>query len=467
MMNLRTMPGTFPAVLLLVLAPATVQAQGLGTNYCIAAPNSTGAGALMSASGDLDVGQNNLALAATPAPTGQMGIFFYGPEQAAVPFGDGYRCVAPGSLGLFRLYPPVPTGGAGIMNYTVDLTAPPQPAGQITVGSTWNFQAWYRDPVAAGSGFNLSDGYEITFSPGGESYDGMVLVPDGTFDMGDHSGSGLSHEMPVHSVDLNAFYMDIFEVTNEKYAAHLNNALARGEVTVTNNVVFQVGGAGQALCSTAQSDSSSHLDWNSATLTFSAVAGWEDQPLILVSWYGACAYANGLSRDNGLTPCYSEADWSCDFTADGYRLPTEAEREYAARGGAHNPYTKYPWGDSIDGSNANYFSSGDPYASNTPQTTPVGYYNGLQTPVGSDMANGYGLYDMSGNVWEWCWDRYDSNYYLNSPSDSPTGPASGPHRLLRGGSWGTGTPFLRSAYRAHPDPSDRGSTFGFRVIAVN
>ena len=447
-------------------------AQGLSTGYCTAAPNSTGAGAAMDVSGSQDVAQNNLALSAAPMPTGQMGIFFYGPDQAMVPFGDGYRCVAPGSLGLFRLYPPASTG-SGTMTYTADLAVPPQPTGLIVNGSTWNFQAWYRDPAALGTGFNLSDGYEILFQagPGSGAFDGMALVPAGSFEMGRHVGSGSGNELPVHTVNLDAFYMDTFEVTTAEYADYLNNALARGEVAVNGNSrVVQVGGAARTLCDTSASSSESHLIWDGASFTADpshpVTGSWAEHPMVEVSWYGACAYANGKSRDVGFGQCYDESDWTCDFTQNGYRLPTEAEWEYAARGGEHNPYYMYPWGDSLDGSKANYLSSGDPYVSASPATTPVGYYDGNQTPAGGDMANGYGLYDMSGNVWEWCWDWYDSNYYSNSPTDNPTGPATGSVRMVRGGGWGVGASLLRSAFRSFYYPSDRGFYLGVRVLAV-
>ncbi len=314
--------------------------------------------------------------------------------------------------------------------------------------------------------FSVFDGYvtsntatitvAVQDAPNGQGApSGTVLVPGGYFAMGRHVGSGNSDELPVHPVVVDAFYMDIFEVSNSKYAAYLNTAYAEGRVTVSSGRVYQVGGAGQVLCDTTAYDDDSRIAWNGST--FEVTAGKEDHPMVEVSWYGACAYANGRSRAAGLTPAYNETTWACNFNADGFRLPTEAEREYAARGGEHSPYYMYPWGNTLDGSKANYWNSGDPYENGGyPWTTPVGYYD----------ANGYGLYDMAGNVWEWCNDWYSSSYYSSSPVNNPTGPDSGSSRVIRGGSWNNSPSNLRSAYRNGSIPSYRYYNVGFRVLAV-
>ena len=131
-------------------------------------------------------------------------------------------------------------------------------------------------------------------------------------------------------------------------------------------------------------------------------------------------------------------------TGKNYRLPTEAEWEYAAKGGQDY---KYAGSDNI-GSVAWYY-----------------YNSGEKThPVGQKIANGYGLYDMRGNVWEWCSDWYDEDYYKNSPSNNPNGASSGRHRVLRGGSWYYIDLTCRVAFRLHYFPSGRSNYYGFRLV---
>ena len=130
--------------------------------FCDLAPNSVGPGALMGFNGSESIASNDLRLHATECSANQFGVFYYGPNQVQVPFGDGFRCV--GGAQVYRL-PVVSTGATGVPSFPVDYVVPPQPGGQLTAGSTWNFQFWYRDPTGpVGSGFNLTDGFEITFS---------------------------------------------------------------------------------------------------------------------------------------------------------------------------------------------------------------------------------------------------------------------------------------------------------------
>jgi formylglycine-generating enzyme required for sulfatase activity len=290
---------------------------------------------------------------------------------------------------------------------------------------------------------------------------GMVLIPAGEFAMGDHHGSGYGNELPLHDVSIDALFMDVLETSNQRYAAYLNDAYP-SEIKVVSGVVYGVADSGNnyPYCDTYPN---SRIHWDGST--FTVTAGEEDHPMTDVSWYGAAACANWRSTEEGRQPAYDLGTWTCDFGADGYRLPTEAEWEYAARGHEHTPYYIYPWGNEINGSHANCICSGDPWEGvHWPETTPVGYYDGGQTPPGVDMANGYGLYDMAGNVWEWCNDWYDDDYYSVSPYDNPKGPSSGMERVLRGGSWNDYAEDLRCAIRGRNFPDYRYEIYGFRLV---
>lgn len=429
----------------------------LGYGYCDALPNSTGVAAELSVTGSVEIFQNDLVLWAEDLPAAQPGIFYYGPVQLKFPFGNGNQCVGSGGVGVFRLNPAIISNSAGVMSRALDYNAPTPAAGQITLGSTWNFQAWYRDPAAGGAAFNLSNAFSVTFVAGGvgSAHDGMVLVPQVPFKMGRHIGVGFSDELPLHSVLLEPFFIDIFEVTNDEYAQYLTIAQAQGRVALVSGVVLQVGGAAEALCDTNASSSASAITFDSAPSIYGVLPGREDHPMVGVSWFGCCLFANELSRVHGLNLCYDETSFACDFSANGYRLPTEAEWEYTARGGAYDPYSSFPWGDSMDGSRANYSGSGDAYEGSSPATTPVGAYTG----------NGFGLFDMAGNVWEWCGDWYDYDYYPSSPLLNPPGKLDGDLRVLRGGGWGDHSAYLRSAFRGSLPPGSRGDSFGFRLVA--
>ena len=158
----------------------------------------------------------------------------------------------------------------------------------------------------------------------------------------------------------------------------------------------------------------------------------------------------------------------CNWSANGYRLPTEAELEYAARGGAAGH--RFPWSntDTIQHSRANY----DSRSSYSYDTSPTrGYHPDYDTgdypytsPVGSFAANGYGLYDMAGNVWEWCWDWHSEDYYSSSPGSDPRGPSSGSARMERGGGWYYSASYCRVALRDYYSPGIEYYTLGFRLV---
>lgn len=435
-------------------------------SYCTTSPNSVGSGAVISWTGTPSPAVNDFHFLASGCPPNRPLLFFYGGGAASLPFGNGVRCVASNGIGSFR-FQPMQIDGSGNASMKLDFSQGPAGgagAGSWTPGDTWYCQGWFRDPAAGGAAFNLTDGLKVDVCAG-DPYPGTVLVPGGSYEMGRHSGIGSPSELPVHPVTVDAFFMDVFEVSNEKYADFLTTAFTQGRVTVSGMVVYQVGLGGEALCDTVHQFGASRITWNGSG--FGVLPGEKDHPMLDLSWYGAALYANGRSRELGLTPCYNEADWTCNFSADGFRLPTEAEWEYASRGGKHNPYTLYPWGNSIAGWTSNFLNSGDPYeAGGFPETTPVGYYDGNQIPSGGDVANGYGLYDMSGNLSEWCNDWHSFVYYASSPVDNPQGPSSGAERSVRGGSWGSSQAVQRSAVRNRGLPTARDAYVGFRVLAV-
>jgi formylglycine-generating enzyme required for sulfatase activity len=188
-----------------------------------------------------------------------------------------------------------------------------------------------------------------------------------------------------------------------------------------------------------------------------------------VSWYGSVAYANWRSAMEGRPLGYNLSTWNCNFNS-GYRLPTEAEWEKAARGGASGQ--RFPWGNTIDHDDANYRANGSAYSYDTSPYTSDTYHPNFDdggypytSPVGYFAPNGYGLYDMAGNVFEWCNDWYSSSYYSSSPYNNPHGPTSGTYRVLRGGSWSFAAYNCRAAYRDNHWPNTRVNLIGFRCAA--
>jgi len=295
----------------------------------------------------------------------------------------------------------------------------------------------------------------------------FVYIPAGSFQMGDHH-DGISDALPVHTVTLDAFYMSKYEITNQQYCAFLNSAYP-AQLKVVSGVVYAADDTSNSYpyCNMHSYNPDSQIIFSDPDFSVNikdGITDMSDHPMVVVSWHGSVAYCNWKSQQEGLESCYYLSTWLCDFTKSGFRLPTEAEWEYAARGGEHDPYYRYPWGDTIDGSMANYNGSGDPYEVGAyPWTTPVGYYDGGQSPTGSDMANGYGLYDAACNIFEWCYDWRDSDYYSISPINNPTGPGSGTERVIRGGNWYGGGSICRVAYRRSAHPGNRSSSYGFRI----
>lgn len=246
----------------------------------------------------------------------------------------------------------------------------------------------------------------------------MVQITGGTFNMGSPANeANRNNDETRHQVTVTSFYMGKYIVTQAEYEAIMG----------TNPSRFKQEGV--------------------------------KLPVENVSWFDAIEFCNRLSESEGLTPVYTitgtgnERSVTWDRNGNGYRLPTEAEWEYACRAGTT---TTFNTGDNITTSRANYDGK-SPYNNN-----PAGLYMRRTTPVGNYGANAWGLYDMHGNIWEWCWDWY-GNYVTTAQTD-PIGPASGTYRVLRGGSWFDGGRNLRSAVRFNYYPGNRNYFFSFRVV---
>jgi len=226
----------------------------------------------------------------------------------------------------------------------------------------------------------------------------MVLLPGGTFTMGDDK----EPDATPHEVVLRSFYVDKRLVTQAEYQRVMGKNPSR---------------------------------WKA-----------DENPVEQVRWSDAVRYCNARSRLDGLDPCYDLQTWECNFDANGYRLPTEAEWEYACRAGANTAYSfgnspsqlkDYAWFKDNSGSRPH--------------------------PVGQKRPNPWGLYDMHGNVWEWCNDFYKVDYYQDSPQENPKGPKAGETKVVRGGAWKFSADSCRSGYRYNEDPGYVDACFGYDI----
>jgi formylglycine-generating enzyme required for sulfatase activity len=217
----------------------------------------------------------------------------------------------------------------------------------------------------------------------------MVSIPAGEFVMG--SDDGEVDARPAHKIKVNSFLMDAHEITQEQYEKVMGNNPSRRKAS--------------------------------------------KNPVEQVTWSAAIKFCNARSAQEGLTPCYDLKTGQCNFAANGYRLPTEAEWEYACRAGTS---TSYWFGDRAD------------------RLRTFGWFEGNSDskphPVAQKRANAWGLFDTAGNVWEWCNDFYGPKYYRSSPTDNPRGPDTGEKRVLRGGAWSASaescTSFVRNCDEA-------------------
>jgi formylglycine-generating enzyme required for sulfatase activity len=296
---------------------------------------------------------------------------------------------------------------------------------------------------------------------------GMVSIPAGTFQMGDSIGDGGSNQRPVHTVTLDSFAMGKYEITNGQYCIFLNSAYP-SQLKVVNGIVYASGDTANSFpyCDTSSYNSNSQIAFSNNTFSVRTKGAREmsNDPMVRVSWYGSVAYCNWRSQQEGREQCYNLSTWTCDFTKKGYRLATEAEWEYAARGGLSGK--RFPWGDTITHSQANYLSDNSySYDISLTRGHHPAWNDGIlpyTSPVGSFPANGYGLYDMAGNAWEWCNDRYGG--YSAGSQSNPIGPTTGSSRVLRGGLWSFNAAYCAVTYRASHTPFNRYSDVGFRLV---
>jgi formylglycine-generating enzyme required for sulfatase activity len=279
----------------------------------------------------------------------------------------------------------------------------------------------------------------------------FVYIAPGTFTMGspaDEPGHDSWGDETQHQVTLtHGIYVQTTEVTNQQYMELAQWAYDNGHVTANESYLYD------------------NLDGSTEVLKYLGAEYYEiffsngvfscinpDHPVQTVTWYGSVAYCDWLSLQQGLVRAYSHDTWQCNggnpYTAAGYRLPTEAEWEYACRAGTTTAFVNGP----ITG-----------LSCNDPNLDLMGWYcgnaNDWTHPVAQKLPNAWGLYDMHGNVFEWCNDWYES--YGGIVTD-PAGPGTGSDRVIRGGDWLSDAQYCRSAFRYSLNPVGAGNGLGFR-----
>ncbi len=281
----------------------------------------------------------------------------------------------------------------------------------------------------------------------------FAYIQGGVFLMGDTHEVGNDDEIPVHTVQVSPYSIARYPVTNEDIIEVFSWAAQQGYAgySSTTGTFINIIGDQQTLLNLASNRCP--IDWNGSELIFtgSSYAGSITCPCIMISWYGAVAYCNFKSAMDDIEPCYNLTSWDCNWGATGYRLPTEAEHEYAQRGASIAP---------------DYFYSG------SDDLNSVGWFEGNSGngthPIGLKEPNQLNCYDLTGNVWEWCWDKYSPTYYQECLDQgtvvNPRGPVTGTERVFRGGSWYSIAFQCRISNRVNKLPTETLANCGFRLV---
>jgi formylglycine-generating enzyme required for sulfatase activity len=242
----------------------------------------------------------------------------------------------------------------------------------------------------------------------------MIFVEGGIFQMGDRIGNGGTEELPLHQVTLDDFFIGKYEVTQFEYES-VTGENPPQEYENEYGELYPVG---------------------------------DDYPVFFVTWYDAIEFCNLLSVQEGLNPCYNVSSGECDFSANGYRLATEAEWEYAARGGIYEADNYQCSGTTDNLIDYAWFSE-----NNNPLHTK---------PVGQKLPNQLGIFDMSGNAYEWCNDWFGN--YSSEDQTNPVGPDNGSQKVRRGGGWSSSYSDCRVAHRYEGNPDYGNSGITIRLV---
>ena len=363
-------------------------------------------------------------------------VKFGGVAHAQVSFGDGRAIVLvdPEKFDEFAVRGKLAEQHAGGTMYEMSAGV----RRERKINATWRRRPAVPRPDASAGGKKSAAEASVVSTPAEALR--FVTIPGGTYGRGNASGDNDFSWSPVQKVTLGGFRVAVTLTTKAQWDSVRSWATSHGYTDLPR-------GEGRA----------------------------GDHPVHSVTWYDVVKWCNAASEKDDLTPCYkaggevyrqgTPADVSCDWQADGYRLPTEAEWEVAARGGLVGK--RFPWGDTISHDQANYlggkaaadmpFDKSGNNAGYHPKFAAVGEV--CTSPVGSFPANGYGLFDMAGNASHWCWDWFGQ--YGSGPD--PRGPNTGAFRMVRGGHWASSPLLAASAIRVVAFPTLASTNVGFRV----